>query len=409
MAERGGGLLNVNKDGAALQLGIAGSSSSTSPVPASESLALIPPGGVAPNHARRLVFIDVTRGIAATIVMCQHGLEWSGILTLGRGSFATDTFNAGITGVALFFLVSGFIIPASTRASSTFYEFWVRRIFRIYPLYLVIFVATLAASLLIYDVTIDNIWLSIGLHMFLLPPWVGMENFVGGSWTLLIEFAWYFVFSVAAFSRFGAGVKLVHLYVMAFIVFTVFCFLYAPTFPLYRVTSFSLCFWGYLYYLRYAGEVSQRTFALTTAAFALAVAWAVFVGFREAPGTDADAPSLLNGSLSYAIALLGFPLIMVLRESAFATSRILSFLGEISYSIYLVHSLIYVALNFAGVSGLLAFVTGLVLTLIVSLGTYMLIEKPGIELGRRLTPRKPKDYESINPDRATHQSLSEPG
>ena len=267
----------------------------------------------------------------------------------------------------------------------------------------------LSASLLIYDVTIENIWLSIGLHMFLLPSWVGMQNFVGGSWTLLIEFAWYFVFSAAAFSRFGAGVKLVHLYIVAFVFFTLFCFLYAPTFPLYRVTSFSLCFWGYLYYLRYAGEVSPQTFALSTAAFALAVAWAVFVGFREAPGTDTDAPSLFNGSVSYGVAVLGFPLIMVLRESAFATSRILSFLGEISYSIYLVHSPIYVALNFMGVSGLLAFVTGLVLTLIVSLGTYLLVEKPGIELGRRLTPRKPKDYESINPDHATHESLGQPG
>ncbi len=45
-------------------------------------------------------------------------------------------FNAGQYGVFVFFLVSGYIIPASLERKGSVRGFWVSRAFRLYPLYL---------------------------------------------------------------------------------------------------------------------------------------------------------------------------------------------------------------------------------------------------------------------------------
>ena len=62
-----------------------------------------------------------------------------------------DLFNAGRFGVALFFLISGFVIPFSFKEPRPLLRFALSRFFRLYPAY----------------------WLSLMLALLIFPPLTG--------------------------------------------------------------------------------------------------------------------------------------------------------------------------------------------------------------------------------------------
>ena len=93
---------------------------------------------------------------------------------------------------------------------------------------------------------------------------------------------------------------------------------------------------------------------------------------------------------SYAGGALLFAVIFLFRAGDFAFP--LRWLGMISYSVYLLHYPCWLALmsipHHGPLSAPLWQLAVLALTCTVSSATYLLIEKPGVELGKRLL-RKP--------------------
>src|SRR6195256_3710656 len=87
----------------------------------------------ATNHERRLAWLDALRGFAALCVVFDHG---STLLLLPVRSYLYHWLNLGQYGVFVFFLVSGYIVPASLERRGSVRGFWVSRAFRLYPLYL---------------------------------------------------------------------------------------------------------------------------------------------------------------------------------------------------------------------------------------------------------------------------------
>ena len=81
----------------------------------------------------RLAWLDALRGIAALCVVFDH-LSYS-VLKPVRDS-VYQWFDPGQYGVFVFFLVSGYIVPASLERKGSVRGFWVSRVFRLYPLYL---------------------------------------------------------------------------------------------------------------------------------------------------------------------------------------------------------------------------------------------------------------------------------
>ena len=105
----------------------------------------------AASQEEHIVFLDAIRGIAIALVFSFHSLsasfgfdhlEWAGWL---RDFHAPAAFLAllpatlGWSGVAVFFVVSGFCIHLSHARSrqKSFKVFFIRRFFRIYPPYLI--------------------------------------------------------------------------------------------------------------------------------------------------------------------------------------------------------------------------------------------------------------------------------
>ncbi len=86
-----------------------------------------------PASGKRLAWLDALRGIAALCVVFDH-------LTYSVFQSARTTvyhwFDPGQYGVFVFFLVSGYIVPASLERKGSVRSFWVSRVFRLYPLYL---------------------------------------------------------------------------------------------------------------------------------------------------------------------------------------------------------------------------------------------------------------------------------
>jgi peptidoglycan/LPS O-acetylase OafA/YrhL len=88
----------------------------------------------------RLGWLDALRGIAAIVVALHHGCYH--YLPKFRHEIL-QWVDPGNCGVLLFFLVSGYIIPASLERTGSTRRFWIGRLFRIYPLLLAVLGVTL--------------------------------------------------------------------------------------------------------------------------------------------------------------------------------------------------------------------------------------------------------------------------
>ncbi len=99
-----------------------------------------------PNHLNKINSVNYLRGIAVLIVMVHHLLfcynaRWYVIKdilkfpdrTLQMSLLEITGWVGGSFGVAVFFLISGFVIPLTLARQSSI-VFLIRRVFRIYPI-----------------------------------------------------------------------------------------------------------------------------------------------------------------------------------------------------------------------------------------------------------------------------------
>lgn len=335
---------------------------------------------------RRFGWLDVARGLAALCVLLQHSLEGAGYLSLEQGAFATTWLNLGETGVAIFFLVSGFIIPASVKGRPRATDFWIRRALRIYPLYFFVFLLTLALSLLVLRDPLPPMGETIALHLVFVQEWIGTVNYVGGSWTLFIELLWYICFAGAFFTGLATGARLIWLFLAAYAGITVLAAFVAPQdFAFGRMSLFALCFMGYAYLLRFEEQIGIRHFVAIMAAFLTVIGTSIVVGFALYPSTGFAQPAFACVAISWSLALVAFPVLLTCRHRAFAELPALRYLGEISYSVYLLHSPIIVLLIALGLAGMPFVLVTFALALALATQTYRYVEQPGIALARRIT------------------------
>src|ERR1041384_8332317 len=100
------------------------------------------------DPARRLDFIQALRGVAAMVVVLFHG---RGVITGPAYLDLGDRlFGCGAIGVDLFFVISGFIMVHATwkldGSGRSVAQFLVKRLTRIWPVYVVATFAFLVAT-----------------------------------------------------------------------------------------------------------------------------------------------------------------------------------------------------------------------------------------------------------------------
>lgn len=331
------------------------------------------------------MFIDVLRGLGALAVFYQHVGErvWPQF-----ADFTTYQFQLGQFGVMLFFLCSGFVIPASLEKHGSIQKFWVGRIFRIYPLYwFSLLAAVVLWSLSIYRMpayfeTSPLIGISANITMF--QTFMGVPNAIGLYWSLAFEMAFYILvtllFVVGLHKRTFTVTTLLLLGSIAIGVgFPVVLNRIAPIGLLF---NFATMFVGTVFYRVYTNTLPQRALWVTLGLAAVSIALTLGVNFygrdrAEMGGTQSFLPMLTAWMGAYALFTLSF-----FTRVRF-TNRLLIYFGTISYSIYLMHPLI-MALFPQFDSALLTVIVWSAAVLAISSFTYRFVEEPFIALGRRV-------------------------
>ncbi|MVU82998.1 acyltransferase family protein [Nocardia sp. ET3-3] len=393
----------------------------------------------------RFEFLDALRGLAALAVVIQHASErlWPGYFRFSEAHFGLGEF-----GVFVFFLVSGFIIPASMERGRSLRAFWVGRFFRLYPLYW----ACITAAVILHSIHRYNLpkgfldhpgleFLSnlTMVHFFLGGPDVQV---VGASWSLSYELAFYLFLSllligglnrrsvplavlavcliapgalltpsmltgsqatvltrvlVAAatilvalvFARLAADrVSALAAILLAFI--AVPLVLNQPGPSVLTFGYFATMFVGTVLYRITSGEISARR-GWAVFAFAVCVIFGISLFVKDAPDPITGVwVTWLKQPFTIIPAYLLFAGALLLRRRSFP--RPLLFLGRISYSLYLVHALLLDGPRWTTpVLGIpatwLTLFTWVIAAVSIAAVTYRLIEKPCHNLGHRLITR----------------------
>ena len=144
----------------------------------------------------RLDHVHGLRGLAALVVVFQHACQM--VREAGHDWFdpLLDTVNLGRFGVALFFMISGLVIPFSFRGTTPLRNFAVSRLFRLYPAYwLSIPVLTWVAAVKGVPTDLPTILGNLTMLQWLWGGW----NIGPGYWTLNYEIGFYML-AVALFA-----------------------------------------------------------------------------------------------------------------------------------------------------------------------------------------------------------------
>ncbi len=398
--------------------------------------------GSSPAGGRRLAWLDALRGIAALCVVYAHFSTYE----LHRAhNVVYSVFDPGLYGVLVFFMISGYIVPASLERKGSIRGFWLSRVFRLFPL----FVFAVAAALLLHGLgyaslrgTQNNTAGSVLAHLFMLDDLLGGTNLIVVLWTLSYEMVFYLLltalFTVGLHRRsarlavgFAAGALLLggllptiwlsgsslgmtrvalaaDVLVLGGLAITVAtrglprlagAWLAAGTGLVLvalneRVGAFegltilALMFTGTMLYRAEQGQISRRRAAvaavgIVTAAI-VAGAWHILHFPGETPLQQRE------WVVTVALAGLTFAVGMKLRNLPVPSA--LAWLGLVSYSVYLLHPLlidVYNSVPFTGghhSSGLLVALTAgfLAVLLACCAVSYYLVEAPMQRLGRRL-------------------------
>lgn len=363
--------------------------------------ASVPLESAAKGEAGRWAHIDALRAIAALLVVWIHVTEK--FVTLSpvtqQGHWVLDSARAvdvGRIGVALFFVISGFVIPFSIRAASPapVREFLVRRFFRIFPLYWFSIPLGILTGSLIWGTSFRFDHFLVNLT--LLQYWLHVPTAMGLYWTLVVEVLFYLACAALLYMRGIFRFPLVATVAIALIALHVVGILsVARGYPgqVYLTSLWflhlGLMFWGLLFRAWHDGRLQG--------AFVNACLWGMLLFLlliypflcRKIAGFP------YNYFLPYVLAICIFVVGTLWMKVTIPPAV---WIGRISYSIYLMHPVVFLLMlrvlmmmrpdSWWRTQHLITYlVINIVLTIALSALTYRWIEQPAIAMGRRLARR----------------------
>ncbi|MFI6785232.1 acyltransferase family protein [Micromonospora sp. NPDC050276] len=331
---------------------------------------------------RRFPALDGLRAFAAVIVVAFHfgGPGWA--------------WTSGWAGVQLFFVLSGFLITTlllreeEGRGRVSLRSFYIRRIFRILPVYFVVLAATYAlAHLNGRGATVRE---SMPHYLLMANEFAPTLAFLH-SWTIAIEWKFYlawplfaFVLVAATFRRRLTATLLAVAALAAIVPFT-------PDWPYWPIHYVSILLGCLLAIVMHHPRGYALFQPLTRPVVALVVAVGFVAVHLSLPYWSADEHPRLEAKIaaySVAVALLLPAMLGRGLPTKFLSWRPLVFVGERSYSLYLVQELAVAVVVGLVPSyeprGTRLFVAATVVALLCADLLYRWVEQPMIRVGRHL-------------------------
>lgn len=347
--------------------------------------------------SKRLASIDVLRGLAAVLVVLQHSVEHYDNALIHY--VHQNVINFGQIGVLVFFMISGYVIPYSQAGSGRdLKSFWLARFFRIYPLYVFVILINLFIAFALFRVSVANLGEALLAHVIFAQEWIGLPNFGGPSWTLFLELIWYWLFAVLVFVRREKDASLLYWALMACLAaFLILNLLLQRQLPFGKIAFLVSFFLGYITYLFRTRTLSLDRYRLyfgTSLVLTLVIMFVSYALFRDDAKPGISFLCILLNWLTATAVFLG---LLFLRSERY--SRIMVYLGTISYSIYLLHDTVVHVFRYTRIDSMIYVPLTLPVTIALAHLTYTYIERPGIRIGKTLSgrPKAPVPMASLPP------------
>jgi peptidoglycan/LPS O-acetylase OafA/YrhL len=326
-----------------------------------------------------LTILDSLRAVAAMMVCLYH----SAFLLTPFFPTASEILDAGQEGVYVFFVISGMVMPWSMEKIgyriSGFFVFMGKRIVRLQPPLIVSACIVALTSWAMINTAEHNGWQLLAASATLTAPFFDLPWVNGIYWTLFVEMQYYIYIALAfpiltSASVFKRSVAVACLLAFSFISIIMEGNAAKANLP-FHLPVFLM---GYYLFMKYKGKISEREFWIGIAVCAFVCAY-------------------LTGVLH----ALGFRIVI----TALSTTLLIRFtrngwawmgkIGEVSYSIYLMHWPIISALCFL-LGGILktpwgnATVFGCIqiAAVIFAFLFYRIIEKPALKWAKAVRYRR---------------------
>lgn len=360
----------------------------------------------------RLEFANILRGLAAIIVviLAHYGTAFflvpeavSALIHIPSLAFEKVPFPFSIfykvgfrgadVGVALFFLISGFVIPFSL-LHYTKIQFGIARLFRIWPTYILGLVVTLVAlkvSTSYYHTQWPYTMEHILLQMLLLRDIAWLPSIDGVSWTLEIEIKFYLLSALLLMTIYK---KMQYFYLLLIAIIS-FVILYSlgevyndvatRAYQLVYVFQMSIIFItfmfiGVLFNFHHRKGISSKKLM-----FSVLFLFILFVLDWKLSLIDS---MNITTVLNYLLALSIFGIMYIFRFNIKA-NKILDFFADISYPLYIVHPIVgyifmRIFLDKYPKEKIMAVIIAFSLSVVLAYIIHLTVEKNSISMAKKM-------------------------
>lgn len=334
----------------------------------------------------RNLTIDGFRGLLAPMVLLHHftlTYNWK-----VEGAWMVNNLfvgNLGSIPVSLFFMITGYLfIGKISKGVSSWPELAVGRIFRIYPLYILMLAIIYSVYFVTYEgeTSFSSLVKSLAAGMaFFLQPINGYNigrSISGVQWTLFYEALFYISLPLLSFIIKKGRTSKIYSVISGAVLFL--CF-YKTSIRYELFILFAIG--GIAYYVKQLSIKFLKSHACSIIAIIICL-----IAFTQT--TSYSWYQMILIGMLFILISSGNDIFGSLRKNG------LVYLGDISYSIYLTHGFIlyaaFTVFNVYDLSGVprvgfyILFPIIFFVTVIVSIFTYKMVETPFIRIGKKIIP-----------------------
>lgn len=292
----------------------------------------------------------------------------------------TSLLDIGQEGVYVFFVISGMVMPWSMEKIgyriSDFFTFLAKRIVRLQPPLVLAACIIVLTSWKMFNTESQSGWELLAASATLTAPLFNLPWVNNIYWTLFVEMQYYIYIAIAYPLLTHSSIMRRSLIIVLLLALSFTSYGMAPIVAKSNLPFHMPVFlMGYYLFMRYKGRISELEFWIgmtaCTAACALLVGFVHHLGFRIVATATTTA--------------------LIIRFTRKGW-KLLSSIGEVSYSLYLMHWPIISTLCFfmnenrkTGEGSLLVFGAIQIIAVLFAFLFYYMIEKPALAWSKRIT------------------------
>ena len=352
------------------------------------------------HDPKHLDSIESLRGVAALMVLLYHLAELVKIPLPGSLGFISTHFGLG---VPLFYTLSGFVLAYGyadrLEGRAQIWRFYIRRLFRIAPLFYAMLTLWLLANWVVWNraFSLQTLFLNMSFVFGLVPG--QHESIVWGGWSIGIEMIFYLVFPVIAILVPNVRTALAGFVVACILSSAVFGALSAAGLGSYAYMNLGTHLPFFM-----GGILAFRIWQTMRLARLPSLGWGLLMASLLLALTVAGSDRLyaMLSKIDFERGVWAIVFGMLLLSACYVRNPVLESsplrnLGKLSFSLYLLHPMIFVGLikldfpnyvaqltHTAMANFLIASVISIGLVWMCSTLSFRFVESPGIEFGKRL-------------------------